>query len=360
MNYRVLNQYLWVFFFTAFFQSNVFASSIELVQVLTFDGQKLNGHWTLPKGEVKGAVLILQGSGNVGMDGDVSAPLIGSGYGGQPTHPSEQVSNALAAVGIASFRFSKRGYDDSTQLLNQTLDYLEKDALSAFELVQKRFATLPTGVVGFSEGALIATRISARVKFSALYLLAIPTRPIDEVLSYQFLGWPAELLSNKLDSNHDGVLSSSELSVLPQGILPLMGTKWQSIDINQDQSLSFINEVIPAYQNFYFTVRGLLKTPTYQGWYESMKAMPAFEQIAQQIQASTIYLYQGLKDPQVRWNWIVEDLGQFKLKPTLKLFSDYGHGFAPLEGSIGEIKTSGPFSEDLLNQLATDVSVSLK
>ena len=88
--------------------------------------------------------------------------------------------------------------------------------------------------------------------------------------------------------------------------------------------------------------------------------MPAFEQIAQQIQASTIYLYQGLKDPQVRWNWIVEDLGQFKLKPTLKLFSDYGHGFAPLEGSIGEIKTSGPFSEDLLNQLATDVSVSLK
>lgn len=109
-----------------FYSFSSLAASIEAAQVHTYDGQVLNGFWTLPDAAPVGAVVILQGSGNVGADGDVSAPLLGSGYHGQVAHLSEQMADALAAVGIASIRYAKRGFDDSTQLPNQTVPFIKK------------------------------------------------------------------------------------------------------------------------------------------------------------------------------------------------------------------------------------------
>ncbi len=333
--------------------------STEPAQVTTFDQQQLNALWTIPTTPVKAAVLIIQGSGNVDLNGDVSAPMIGSGYHGQSTKLSEQTAIALANAGIASLRYSKRGFDHPEQLINQTMSYLQTDALSALDMVQKRYSSVPVSIVGFSEGALVASLIATQVRVQNLYLLSLPTRPIDEMISYQFFGWPTELLESKLDVNQDGILSEAELSHLPQATLPLIGATWDAADVNKDKNLSFVNELIPAYQNFYFAVRGLLGTPAYKGWYESLKALSPFSEIASQIQASSIYVYQGMKDPQVRWNWVVEDLEFFSVKPTLKLYSDMGHCFSPLDGALGEIKTSGPFSDELLNQLVTDISLGL-
>src|SRR5450759_392147 len=125
------------FSFLAFLIVGISAQAVVItspVTIETTDGQKLNGILTLPSDQVVSAALIIQGSGNVGLDGDVSGPFLGTGYKGQPAKLSEQIANSLAAVGVASLRYSKRGVDDPTQLPNQKFPYLVNDANSAFQV----------------------------------------------------------------------------------------------------------------------------------------------------------------------------------------------------------------------------------
>ena len=134
-----------------------------------------------------------------------------------------------------------------------------------------------------------------------------------------------------------------------------MGQPWNVVDLNHDNQVSIIDELIPAYQAFYTSVRGLLSTPQFSGWYESLKALPAFSQYASSIKAPVINLYQGMDDAQIRWNWIVEDMNFLPVKPTLHLYAHVGHCFAPMDGTIGEVKTSGPYTQQMLEQLMKDI-----
>lgn len=339
------------------------ASQPKAVSIQTYDGVSLNGSLTLPdldpsQTSIKGAVLIIQGSGNVDLDGDISSPMVGFGVGGQPAPLSKQLSEILASHGIASLRYSKRGVDDSAQIQNQTQTYLEKDALSALTQFRSWIpANTPIGVLGFSEGALIALRISSQTKIPHLFLLSLPSRPIDEILDYQFFSWPTELLQSKFDLNQNASLDPSELALLSEGMLPLMGAKWSVLDGNQDGSLDWASELIPGYQYFYSQIRELLKTPQYEGWYQALKALPSFSETVAASDSEHVFIYQGRKDPQIRSTWAEEDLAQWTLiKPQIRFFENYGHCFAPLEGTHEEVKTSGPLGADLLNALITDMN----
>src|SRR4051794_20198085 len=84
----------------------------EAATVTSSDGVVLSGKWNIPA-EAKEAVLILQGSGNVAADGDVSSFLLGAPYRGGSGKLSEQMAEALAAKGVASLRYSKRGVENA-------------------------------------------------------------------------------------------------------------------------------------------------------------------------------------------------------------------------------------------------------
>jgi hypothetical protein len=63
-----------------------------------------------------------------------------------------------------------------------------------------------------------------------------------------------------------------------------------------------------------------------------------------------------MDDAQTSWNWAVEDMILYPVQPKLRLYPHVGHCFSPMDGSIGDVKTSGPFSTDMLTQLNTDIA----
>jgi hypothetical protein len=341
------------------------SSHDEAAVLTTDDGLKLDAIWTLPANTPRAVVVILPGSGNVKTDGDVSSPILGSGYQGEPAKLSDQLAATLASSGIASFRYTKRGYaPDPARAINAPVGLLIQDAGSALSVAERRFPQLKTGLVGFSEGALIATIVASEQNVDTLFLLGLPTRSIDEMFSYQFTQWPVDLVKSRLDLNHDGILSESELSQLgPDGIFPLLGPafsgeSWKDLDTNGNNSISISDELIPAYQKTFSAVQSVMQTPGYVQWYSSFQQLAPFEDFAEKVTAN-VYLYQAIDDAQVNWSWVVSDQHYFAHVSKLRLFSNLGHCFAPMEGTIGDIKTSGPFDYTLLDALDVDLGEGL-
>ncbi len=332
----------------------------QATTIISFDGTPLKAMFTMPVTEPRGSVLILQGSGNVDLDGDVSSPFLGNGYKGQQAKLSQQLARTLAENGIASLRFSKRGVDDANQLINQTMPYLIKDAQTALNTLKAQFSETKTALLGLSEGALIATTLATTNHLDGLFLLGTPTRSIDDILAYQFLEWPVTLAKQAFDHNNDGTLDGSELG---NAKLPLLGAgfgpaDWTAIDANKNGALSITDELIPTYQNFYMMVMQIARTQL-APWYNSMRDMPAFSTLAAKVTAPA-FLYQGLDDAQVKWSWAAADYSSFAGPKTFKVFANLGHCFSPMEGAYGETKTSGPIDTQVVTQLLADINSQLK
>jgi pimeloyl-ACP methyl ester carboxylesterase len=343
--------------FLLFVSSRAFSDTTVLpAQVLTGDGQKLSAVWTVPQGKVVASALIIQGSGNVGADGEVSSSLLGSGYHGQSAKLSVEMAESLARTGVASLRYAKRGFDDPTQLPNQKFPYLVTDAQTAYGMLQTRFPNTKNLIIGFSEGGLVASLLASTEKTDGLFLLAPALRPIDEIFDYQYLSWPVNLLRNSLASDSEGNITAENFAAKSVSVLPLMGVPWNKIDTNGDGQLSIASELVPAYQRFYVQVRGLLTTPQFKDWYQSFKTLPAPSDFISKIKSPAITIYQGMDDAQTSWNWAVEDMILYPVQPKLRLYPHVGHCFSPMDGSIGDVKTSGPFSTDMLTQLNTDIA----
>ena len=343
-----------------FLSVSVHASTSELAQVTTTDGQKLKAAFMLPSTQTKAVILILQGSGNVDLDGDVSGPFLGMPYHNQSGKLSLQLAESLANLGIATLRFSKRGFDDATQLPNQKFPFLVNDAESAYQLMLARFPTIKHGVIGFSEGGLVASFLASDMPVDALYLLAPVTRPIDQVFGYQFIEWPTKLMLNHLTAAQDESISATTISKYSDLKLPLIGAPLSSLDADKDGQISISGELFPAYQNYYFAVRGLLATPALSGWYESLKALGPYAETAAKIKSPSIYIYQGMDDAQLNWIWTLEDSYSYPVKPVMHFYPHVGHCFSPMDGMIGEVKTSGPYAPEMLKQLGLDALQSLK
>jgi alpha/beta superfamily hydrolase len=353
---------LLLFFLCSFSVSSaVFAnvSQVEQVTLVMKDGVLLKGTFTRPNGVLRGAMVILPGSGNTGVDGDVSGPFTGTGFKGAPAKLSDQISEAMAQVGVATLRYEKRGFADSSQLVNQTMPFLISDAVVALSWLRSQVPGAKVGLIGLSEGALIATHISSRINVDALFLLSLPTRGIDDWFSYQFIQWPVELIRRRLDLNFDNVIDPSELITLRATFqLPYFGAPVMVLDANQDGSIDVTSELLVAYQGFFEQAIAAMQSPSYLGWYNGLKNLLPFEVIAPKVKAP-VYLYQGQQDAQIYAGWIESDRRFFGGKTTLNRFSQFGHCFSPMEGQIGEIKTSGPLMENLLSTLQKDVELEL-
>jgi len=338
--------------------------------ISTFDQVELTGFWQEAKegSQKKIMALILQGSGNVGADGDFSSPFLGSGYQGQETKPSIQIAKALSQIGVPSFRYHKRGVEDQNELPHQTFDYLLKDSLSAIRAMRQRHPDHKLLIVGTSEGALLASHLAYQYPLQAegLVLLAPPTDPIDTILHYQFYSWPIDLIEAKFNANHDQILHALELEnfsltrkvSLNDIQFPFIGASFAPggvalADLNQDKNISKA-ELTSVYSGILSAVKNLMQTPTFAPWYQSLKTLETFSAVAAGI-SLPVLIFQGKADAQVNWHSTIQSASYFEDLKTIRLYENLGHGFSPMEGAYGEVKTSGPIDPVLLKDLKEEV-----
>jgi pimeloyl-ACP methyl ester carboxylesterase len=165
------------------------------------DGFNLAGTLTLPAGEgPHPSVVLVTGSGTQDRD-----ETIGS------QQPFLVLADGLARAGIAVLRFDDRGAGESEGLFVEdsgatTLD-LASDTRAAVEFLatQPKIAPDRIGIVGHSEGALIATIVANQTDAAFVVLLAGSGVPGADVLRRQTVdaaraeGAPADIVEWQLD-----------------------------------------------------------------------------------------------------------------------------------------------------------------
>jgi dienelactone hydrolase len=169
------------------------ARSEAVDQPITFSGAggaPLAGSLVLAGGGKTPAVVLVQGSGPTDRDGNQLPRL--------RTDLLVQLARLLAENGIASLRYDKRGIGGSAAGLPHDRESLSRfaawenfvaDGEAAFQALasQPSVDTTRIGVIGHSEGGLIALSLASRavVHPKALVLLATPGRPLGQVLDDQ-------------------------------------------------------------------------------------------------------------------------------------------------------------------------------
>ncbi|GAA4864071.1 alpha/beta hydrolase [Saccharopolyspora cebuensis] len=189
--------------------------------VTAADGTPLAGTLTLPAGTgPHPAVLLLHGSGPLDRDGNTRKLRVDLG---------PQLAAALAARGIATLRYDRRGVGATPGDPRATgfTDHRE-DAAAAVRALSARpeIRSGAVAVVGHSEGALHATALAARDDVRAAVLLAGYARPGEEAMRWQvrsLLGTmpaPVRLLRRPLRAAGPRVLAR-----IKRGGFPL-GSRW--------------------------------------------------------------------------------------------------------------------------------------
>jgi pimeloyl-ACP methyl ester carboxylesterase len=166
-------------------------------------GQRLGGTLTLPPATAGAAavpaVLLVPGLGAIDRNAVVAAgtpdatrdalaaSMSMSALGGvEPMF--QDVARALAAKGIASFRYDKRGTAASKSKPDTKLSFDDEvaDARAALDFLAQRqeVGAAPIAVMGHDQGGVVAMRVAAgnpRVK--ALVAVSTPARPLADALA---------------------------------------------------------------------------------------------------------------------------------------------------------------------------------
>jgi len=126
------------------------------------------------------AVLILAGSGGTPRDGTYRTYL--------------QLAQGLAAAGIRSLRYDKRGVGGSRVLVTREDDvvlwHFVEDAVTAARDLAARPEVSSVIIAGHSEGALLATLAARKAMPTAIVQLAGPGRRFDVILREQIMAIP--------------------------------------------------------------------------------------------------------------------------------------------------------------------------
>jgi len=329
---------------------------------------ELSGEWMESIDPPQFSALILQGSGSIDLNGDISGPFTGQGKLGEskPTL-SLQLARFCAQNSGDSFRFSKRGVENPSRAHQQVPEILIRDLVQVWESVLSRLQGKKKVILGVSEGALLAVHAASMgllPGLDGLFLIGLPTRSVDECLEYQFKRWPLELLSSHADQ--EGRVSASILDQLNHGLLPVLAqlvppefASWrsqaQALNLSPDEGLHADYHLSRIYEGVWAQVQGLLKAPQFSDWYQGMKELAPFYEVAKNVRVP-VYVYQGGLDAQFRASATRQDvtaLGEFLI--GYREYSDGGHALISHDGRLGELKTSGPLPQHFLGQLERDL-----
>lgn len=182
------------------------------VQITGAGGFRLGGTLQVPEaagdGPVPG-VLILPTFGPTDRNGISQAA-------GVPDRLYQELAQELAGVGMASFRYDKRGTGQAMLPASGLLrfDDLVADARAAITFLAERREVDPEAlaVVGHGEGGLVAMRLAVlEPKVKGLVLLSTPGRPLVDVISDDFRVTHGPASANGLRAMVDGLLGTGSL-----------------------------------------------------------------------------------------------------------------------------------------------------
>lgn len=139
-------------------------------------GATLAGTLTVPKGGAKCVMIMVTGSGPENRDEEVAYHK-----------PFAVIADRLARAGIATLRYDDRGVGQSVggETKHTTSEDVAEDAIAGIEWLraQKRFKKV--GLLGHSEGGLIAFMLAAQKKVDFVVSLAGPAVRGDSIMLYQ-------------------------------------------------------------------------------------------------------------------------------------------------------------------------------
>ena len=148
----------------------------EMTFTNTKAGATLAGTLTVPQGGAKCVMIMVTGSGPENRDEEIYAHK-----------PFAVIADRLARAGIATLRYDDRATGQSVggDMKNATSVDLAEDAAAGIEWLraQKRFKKV--GLLGHSEGGLIAFMLGAQKKVDFIVSLAGPAVKGDSILLYQ-------------------------------------------------------------------------------------------------------------------------------------------------------------------------------
>lgn len=189
------------------------ASVLQWPMALIVPGGTLHGSLTLPQSaRPVPVVLIIAGSGPTDRDGN--------NPGGAHNDALRLLAESLAARGIASLRYDKRGVAASRaaapheEQLSVAAYVADAVAWSQLLKADPRFSQLI--LLGHSEGALIASLAAADAGADALVSLAGIARPLGAVLREQLQG----RLPPALAAQTEAILSELERGRVVPGVAP--------------------------------------------------------------------------------------------------------------------------------------------
>lgn len=223
---------------------------------VTFQNKKENfslaGTLTLPNKEGKFPVVVLiSGSGAQNRDSE----LLGH-------KPFLVIADYLTQKGIGVLRFDDRGVGKSQgDRNNATLEDFANDVAGAVDYLKtrKEINTKKIGLIGHSEGGIIAPIVAAKNKDIAyIVLLAGSGIPGDELLLEQteLIGKAAELNENELAENHKAntkVYSILKTEKNPaeakKQLIPLIQAEFDKLPADQKPSTDEINAMLTEQLN---------------------------------------------------------------------------------------------------------------
>jgi len=314
------------------------------------------------------AVLLIQGSGTVDMNGYTPAFVTGTG---NPSKPLQQIAEYLSERGFAVLRYNKRGVGLNSTLLNQevfmnaTFQTLMQDAETALSVLmeQGEVDTNDITIIGHSEGAIIAPRIACEVsEVKRIILLGVASHNLRDILEFQIVDRKAAYLEKVLDEDQDGLISIQEMIsngdsdiLLPVPDFTLIENstgEWlfpPGIDWDGDGFMSIHEEFEPRQRSYL----ELVTNPEYpiSIWYRSHYDLdPTLDMIGKV--SCSILILQGENDAQTPLSeaFLLEQrLMQIKHSDhTLRTYPGLGHSFYPVDGWK---QPMGPIQEYVLSDL---------
>jgi alpha-beta hydrolase superfamily lysophospholipase len=165
------------------------------------------------------AVLIIAGSGPTDRNGNgpANVPLLTDTY--------RKLAEGLAANGIVSLRYDKRGIGESRALLiredDVLFDHFVTDALTALQNIAARPDVSSVLIAGHSEGGIIALVAAGQTPVAGVMLLTTPGRSYLAVMRGQLKGRLPPDLDASANAILDSLDSGQQVADVPQPLLPL-------------------------------------------------------------------------------------------------------------------------------------------
>ncbi|GAA0545683.1 hypothetical protein FHS83_000664 [Rhizomicrobium palustre] len=221
--------------------------AIALTMLLSLSGAASAAEQEVSLGPLKGtletpehlkdgpAVLIIAGSGPTDRDGN-------SSIGGVTPATYKLLAQGLAAEGIPSLRYDKRGIGASKAALTREEDlrfsnYVD-DAAGFAELLRSQPHVTCVVLFGHSEGALIAALAAAKTKVCGVISVAGAGFPADEIMLKQFAGMGLPAAALEQAKGYFATLKKGEMigdvphgwaAIFRPSIQPYMAS-WISVD----------------------------------------------------------------------------------------------------------------------------------